>query len=96
MDKARALGKIGKNTAKLYKGLSKLKNLVPLVSIAVGNVKSVVQEFSDIVKNADSIGKEALGKNIVFPRDIMEHFHPAEKKTPEEIESLKKQAAKKV
>jgi len=85
MDKAKSLGKIGKNTAKLYKGVSKLKNLVPLVSIAAGNVKSVVQEFSDIVKNADTVGKAAIGKNIVFACDIMEHFHPAEKKTPDEI-----------
>lgn len=94
-EKAKALGKIGKNTAKLTKGLAKLKDLTPLVPKAVENVKAIVKDLPDIVKTADATGKPALDKNVLKASDIMQQFHPAEKKTAAEIEKIKTDSAKK-
>ena len=94
-EKAKALGKIGKNTAKLSKGLAKLKDLTPQVPKAVENVKAVVKDLPDIVKTADTTGKAALAKNVLLATDILQQFHPAEKKTAAEIQKLKADAAKK-
>lgn len=45
LDKAKAIGKIAKNTAKLTKGMGKLKNVQPLVPEAVKNMEGVIKEF---------------------------------------------------
>lgn len=94
MGKAKNIGKIGKNIAKLTKGLNKLKALQPMVPEAVKNMQLIVKQMPDIVKAADDNGKKALGLKLTFPCDIMQHLFPAEKFSEKEIKELKVAAEK--
>lgn len=95
MDKAKNLGKIGQNTAKLAKGASKLKSLLPILTEASKNLQEIIKNFTETTGKADEIGKKAIAKKTFAMDEIMQNFHPADKHTEKEIKQLKVAAEKK-
>jgi len=99
--KAKALTRLTRNIAKLPRELEKCKVLQKLVVTAVEDMKELIPKLKEMFEKADEIGAKAyaegfhLNKGEKTPEQLFDKYHTGERKTPEEIEALKKSLTKK-
>jgi len=93
-EKLKAATKFGKNSAALASNAAKLKELQPILTKAVADLKVIGPQLKDLVGKADEVGKQAAADKLEYPTAIFEKFHKGERKTKAEIDNLTSEQAK--
>jgi len=95
VDKAKAIAKIGKNSAKLPKELKKCQALSELLKQAVTDMKELVPQLSGLLAKADEVGAKAAAENVKKPAEIFEKYHAGARKIEKKAEKAAKKEEKK-
>jgi hypothetical protein len=92
-EKAQAIAKIGKNSAKLPKELKKCQNLGELLKQAGTDLKELAPQLAGLLAKADEVGAKAAAENAKKPAEVFAKFHTGARKV--EAKPEKKKAEKK-
>jgi hypothetical protein len=90
-EKAQAVMKVNKNSAKLPKQLKKVKHLAEVLKEAGTDLKQTVPELKTLVKGAGDTGKKAADAKLYKPKEIFDKFHTGERNAEAKKEQAKNQ-----